>query len=175
MSAVISRCGQYRYELERVLDPTEFDRVGQRPANSRTVTFVGVNPSTADAELDDATIRKCRGFAARWGYTRLLMVNLFAFRSTDVRRLADAADPIGPAANFYLRGAIVVSDLVVPCWGSITKLPDRLCPRISQVREMLVEYDRPLRVLGFTRYGDPRHPLMLSYDTPLVPWVWDRR
>ena len=66
MSAVISDCQRYRYWLER-------DR-GERP-----LVFVMLNPSTADAEVDDPTIRRCRRFASDNGYTGIIVVNLYAF------------------------------------------------------------------------------------------------
>ena len=65
MSATISQCGLYRYTLDRAW------------ANGRTITFVGVNPSTADAAIDDATVRRWRGFSERWGYVGFTVVNLF--------------------------------------------------------------------------------------------------
>ena len=79
-SAIISACKTYRYRLER--------RFGDGP----TLMFVMVNPSTADAEQDDPTIRKCIGFAERASYGRIIVGNKFAFRATDVRELRGAAD-----------------------------------------------------------------------------------
>lgn len=160
MSAVISRCGQYRYRLTR--------SVGM---GDRVVAFVGVNPSTADASADDATVRKWCGFARRWGFDRIEVVNLFAYRSTDVRALATAEDPVGPHNDAHTRTVIAGAQLIVPCWGRITKLPDRLCSRIGTVREMLYAADADLKCLGRTKDGDPRHPLMLAYATPLEPWA----
>lgn len=159
MSAVISPCGLYRYHLSRSIG-----------MGDRRVTFIGVNPSTADAHVDDATVRKWVGFARRWGFDRIDVVNLFAFRATDVRQLPKVADPVGPANDHHITVALERADLVVPCWGSITKLPWQLCSRIAAVREMLYNADRPLQCLGKTKHGDPRHPLMLGYDTPLEAW-----
>ena len=159
MTAVISACGKYRYRLSR-----------QFGLCARTVTFIGVNPSTADAEIDDATVRKWVGFAKRWGFDRIEVVNLFAFRSTDVRALATADDPVGPNNDYHTKRALQEAALVVPCWGSVTKLPDALCGRIGIVRDWITAVDVPVKCLGFTKHGDPRHPLMLGYDTPLVGW-----
>jgi len=71
-SAVISKCGRYRYLLTR--------KWGKR---TDFATFVMLNPSTADGFRDDATIRKCIGFAKRWGFDGIQVVNLFAWRSRD--------------------------------------------------------------------------------------------
>lgn len=163
MSAVISECGLYRYRLER--ETHHPDREGRS-----VVAFIGVNPSTADATLDDATVRKWRGFATRWGHTHFVVGNLFAWRATDVGELARVADPKGPANDEHLAAMVADADLVVPCWGSRAKLPDRLRPRIDDVRALLRKCGRPVEVLGLTSSSDPRHPLMLGYCTPLQEW-----
>lgn len=162
MNAVISDCGRYRYRLTRSVD-----------MGSRVVAFVGINPSTADAATDDATVRKWCGFARRWGFDRIEVVNLFALRSTDVRALAAAEDPVGPLCDEHLVAAIGAAEWIVPCWGNSTKVPGRLRDRVPAVAHLL-RIRRPpassLLCLGTTRGGDPRHPLMLGYDTPLEPW-----
>lgn len=81
-SAKISVCGRYRYFLERVL-----------PSGDGAMCFVMLNPSTADGEADDATIRRCIYFAGREGCKNLWVVNLFAFRATDPRELLKVDDP----------------------------------------------------------------------------------
>lgn len=159
MSAIISQCGRYRYRLERETCP------------GRVVAFIGVNPSTADADTDDATVRKWRGFSTRWGFGRFVVGNLFAYRATDVRELAAAGDPVGHENNEHLRALLDGVDLVVPCWGSRGKLPPSLRHRIDDVRQMLRNCASPVRVLGLTSSGDPRHPLMLGYDTALEDWT----
>src|SRR5262249_54294569 len=84
-NAVISDCGKYRYVLTR-----------QTGAEVRSATFVMLNPSTADATLDDPTIRKCIGFAKNWRCGRLVVLNLFAFRATDPEVMKAEADAVGP-------------------------------------------------------------------------------
>lgn len=75
--AVISQDQLYRYLLWR--------RWGTGPV----VTWLMCNPSTADATVDDATIRKCTGFAKRWGFDGIHVINLFALRSRDPLALLD--------------------------------------------------------------------------------------
>lgn len=86
VGADISACGAYRYRL---------DRLGALLGRG-AVNFVMLNPSTADAEQDDPTIRRCLGYAFRWGFARLIVTNLYALRSTDPRALWEHPDPIGP-------------------------------------------------------------------------------
>src|SRR5262249_3639514 len=78
-----------------------------------------LNPSTADAEQDDATVRKCMGLSRRWGCGKVQVVNLFAFRSTDPKALRLAADPIGPANAVWLGRATQEAEGPVVCaWGT---------------------------------------------------------
>lgn len=160
MSAVISPCGLYRYHLSRSIG-----------MGGRRVTFIGVNPSTADAHVDDATVRKWVGFARRWGFDRIDVVNLFAFRATDVRQLAGEADPIGPLNDDYIDKHVQAADLVVPCWGNRSKLPIPLRGRALDIEHLIrTRAIGQTKCLGLTGSGDPRHPLMLGYDTPLEAW-----
>ena len=163
MAAILSHCGQYRYRLERATS-----HAGRK--RRQTVVFIGVNPSTADATVDDATVRKWRGFSTRWGYTHFVVGNLFAYRATDVRALASAADPIGERNDEHLNAMLRDADTVVPCWGCRGKLPPALHGRIERVWSMIEASCAPVWALGMTRSGDPKHPLMLGYDTPLMDW-----
>lgn len=163
-TAVLSLCGTYRYRLGRLFAPAD---------GFRTIAFIGVNPSTADAENDDATIRKCIGFASRLGYGKLLMGNKFAFRSVDVRELRTAVDPVGRDNDSYLGEIMRDADLVVAAWGPLSKLPQgALRQRWHTVASIAEAARRPLHCLGTALDGHPRHPLMLAYDTPLEPWTY---
>lgn len=146
--AVISRCRRYRYQLTRIWD----DRLS-------TVVFVGLNPSTADANIDDPTVRRCVGFAREWGFGALILVNLFALRSTDPSGLYAARAPIGPDNDHWIRLAGSNAELVVAAWG----VHGELHGRGRYVRALFPR----LMCLGRTREGHPRHPLYLSKDTPL--------
>lgn len=153
MSATFSECGQYRYSLTR--------DIGALGAEG-TVTFVGLNPSTADATTDDPTIRRCIRFARDWGYDRLKMMNLYAYRATDPKRMLVAADPVGPENDHHLSVAFGGSDLIVAAWG------------VNAGGARLVDfYDTfsgwQFHCLGTTKHGDPRHPLyVLASQQPVL-------
>lgn len=161
MSAILSPCGLYRYRLERDV-----------AMDGPTFMFVGVNPSTADATVDDATVRKWIGFTKRWGGRRFLVGNAFAYRSTDVRALSALSPPnaIGIENDWHLMRMAVDADVIVPCWGNTGKVQRNLRPRFEFTAGMLRGAGKPIKCFGLTRDGDPLHPLMLSYDTPLVPY-----
>jgi hypothetical protein len=162
VSAILSECGTYRYQLER--------RIENAPL-PRCVAYIGVNPSTADATLDDATVRKWRGFTTRYGGSHFVVGNLFAFRATDVRQLAAARDPVGPENDKHLGLIIEHADVVVPCWGPRTKVPRALRYRFDEVEGLLRESGKPIKTFGLSKHGDPLHPLMLAYSTPLADWA----
>ena len=152
--AVISADGKYRYLLTRSI-PQTFTPAG-------AVAFIMLNPSTADADTDDPTIRKCIGFAARWGVTELRVVNLYAYRATDPRELAKVDDPCGPENDRYVREAVEGAHRVVAAWGAWPREPFKpfdFCPLPAE-----------MYCLGTTKNGSPRHPLYVSYDTPLELW-----
>jgi hypothetical protein len=169
MSAIISECGRYRYALVRdVLAP---DDGGACP----TLLWVMVNPSTADATEDDATIRKCVGFARRWGFGRIAVVNLWAFRSKDVEALSYVTTPptdyVGPENDQHIREWASAATSVMVAWGAREKMPRGASKRIATVAAILSDAHRePLWSLGTTQSGDPRHPLMPSYATARVAW-----
>ncbi len=158
--AIISPCGQYRYRLER-----DGPGIGQ-------TTIIMVNPSTADAERDDATIRKLRGFGRCHEWGRLVVGNLFAYRATDVRELANCADPIGPDNDQHLMDMLREADRLVVAWGPAAKLPKRLRTRYRRVLEIAsLASHRPMSIGKPAKDGHPCHPLMLPYSLGLQPWA----
>ncbi len=156
-SANISPCGTYRYYLAR-----EWDR--ERP----TCCFIMLNPSTADATVDDPTIRRCIGFAKSWCFGKVVVLNLFAYRATDPKALGCGDLFVGPMNDEWLRVNGSTADLVVAAWGAhpIAK---------ARVDDVLRLIPRPLMCLGRTKDGSPRHPLYVPADTMPVlyaaPWT----
>lgn len=157
MSAVISSCREYRYSLRR---PALSVGASRPPA-----VFCMLNPSTADATVDDPTIRRCRGFAERWGCNGIVVVNLYALRSTSPRALWSHADPVGPINDHYIRAAVRDSEGVVCAWGANAK-PERVAAVVELLRGV-----GGLYCLGTTKDGAPRHPLYVPGDTRLVDWT----
>ena len=122
-----------------------------------TVLFVMLNPSTADAETDDPTIRRCAGFARRWGFRELAVANLFALRATNPRELWRASDPVGPENDQHLVEMSSRADAVIAAWGAHGVYRNRE-QHVLRLLNGTVEY------LGLTKQGHPRHPLYLRAD-----------
>jgi hypothetical protein len=155
-TAVISACGNFRYLLTR-----------QSGTGADVATFVMLNPSTADAELDDPTIRRCVAFSRLWGCGKLQVVNLFAFRATNPRDMMNAEDPIGPENAAYVKQAVEgVGGPVVCAWGVHGGHPGQDLAMLRWLREAGV---MPM-ALAVTKDGHPRHPLYVPQDTPLMPF-----
>lgn len=154
--AKISECGRFRYTLLR--------RWGNKP---KSVTWVMLNPSTADSEIDDPTIRRCMKFTERLGHTSMVVVNLFALRATDPRKLLDAEDPRGPENGGHVLKACAQGHITVAAWGSVKKL---LRYGADEIVEIIREYGHKLMCLGTTKDGSPRHPLYVRGDAPLIEW-----
>jgi hypothetical protein len=166
MSAVISECGTYRYALWRCWMTGD----GQ-------VLFVMLNPSTADASKDDPTIRRCVGFAQRWGYASVAVGNLYGYRATKPADLSRADNPVGEASprrfgsiyrnenDNWLRKLALQSRRVIAAWGA----NEGPCStRAAEVTDILAAYAGPIDALGFTKAGKPRHPLYVKGDVELL-------
>lgn len=148
--------GQFRYSLTREWEPSP-----------QVVLWVMLNPSTADGTKDDNTVRKCVGFARRWGFSGLEVVNLYAFRATSPRDLAGAKYPIGPDNDTVIVGACERARIAVLAWGNHAEAGRaRYVTRL--VRNCINRGDANVFCLGVTQVGQPRHPRVVPYATPLV-------
>ena len=148
VSATADIRGPYRYSLTRVWD-----------AVLPVVTFVLLNPSTADAVQLDPTMRRCVGFAKREGYGGMVIVNLYAFRATDPKVMLAASDPVGPENDRVLAA---VTGTVIAGWGANAKPA-----RVAQAARLLP----PLHALAVTKAGHPQHPLYVPSHAALIEWT----
>lgn len=147
-AAVISDDGLFRYRLSRTWD-----------ASLPVVCWVLLNPSTADAERDDPTVRRIRGFSQSWGFGGFVVVNLFAFRATNPKALMGVPDPIGPDNDAAI-DAETSDRVTVVAWGTFGKINDRG----RDVLRRLAGRGRGVQCLGVTGTGQPVHPLYVPGD-----------
>lgn len=148
-----------------------------------TMTFCMLNPSVADATIDDPTIRRCVGFARREGCLSLLVVNLFALRSTDPSGLQ--REPLDPSVlevnaweNVCERIRAAAKDAPAPLvlgWGADGPRAwrrERVHRRARLFLDLARRYELVPLALGLTESGMPRHPLYAPATAPLRPWSW---
>lgn len=154
--ADFSPCRKYRYTLFRAWwDDGLFvnrDRLNY-------AMFIGLNPSTADETKNDPTIRRCIGFAARWGYNGLCMANLFAFRSTDPRNMKACENPIGHENDRWISAYGCGAGIIIAAWG----VNGGFMGRDEDVLK-LVDGSK-LKCLRLTKGGFPEHPLYVPRNT----------
>lgn len=144
--AIISDCGKYRYQLWRIWDESK-----------PTVLWMMHNPSTADGETDDPTIRRIINFSKSWGYGGLYVANLTPYRATDPKELLKLSPKeLFPEENWlHIAELAGKGDLRVIACGNPVR-PD-LIPDISAVT-------KHWKYLKLTKLGFPSHPLYLKSD-----------
>jgi len=146
---------RYRYLLTREL------------GSNSTCVFVMLNPSTADADHDDPTIKRCIGFAHREGFGRLEIVNLFGYMATEPASLFAAEDPVGADNDSEIAQALTRADVVVVAWGNHGENDST---RTNIVLALIADSGKPIMCFGLTSKGHPRHPLYLRSDAELIPF-----
>lgn len=149
--AAVSDCGRYRWSLSRA-----WDRDPLKP----WVGWIMLNPSTADANVDDPTIRRCMGFSRGWGYAGMTVMNLFTLRATDPAELLAAWQPNGPPEHQRRIDQMLVDlpgvcRLVIAAWGCDGSHRGR----DREVFDLFASRGLKLMCLGMTKNGHPKHPL----------------
>ena len=153
--------GRYRYRLWRTWDE-----------GADRLTWVILNPSTANAVKPDPTMTKCIGFARRWGFGSIEIVNLYAFRTPKPRLLraaiAEHGEPyaVGPRNDQYILDACARAKTVVAAWGAQKGAEGR-----ASVVKTLLRESPSIVCLGFTQARQPLHPLYIPYDTAPEPFA----
>ena len=171
--ATLSSCGAYRWLLHRPI-PSREPSSGQR----RLLLFIGLNPSRADERRDDPTLRRLQGFAHRWGYHHLVVLNLFARISPSPSLLCKCAEPIGADNDQTLRSWFQ-QWAQHPTWdlwlgwgvgGGFRQRDEAVLNMLNDVSDQRGVLPAPF-VTGLTKAGYPRHPLYLPSEVQRVAWA----
>jgi hypothetical protein len=154
----------YRYCLLRCWDPQWDERA------DAAMYFVMLNPSTADHEVDDPTIRRCIGFAKACGFKALYVVNLYALRATNPKDLWESSDPAGRMNLAYLEAiclrSVNIGGVIVAGWGN-----NALPVAVEEFRALVEETGASIWCLGANANGSPKHPLYIPADRALDRWA----
>lgn len=168
-TAQFSSCGTYRYTLMRQVSSEDLFGGGRDIHGAGMVLFTMLNPSTADAERDDPTIRRCIGFARDWGFARVCVANLFAYRATKPDDMWRAhhrgVDIVGPDNDSAISRMSAEAQIVVAAWGNEAA---RDLERVRRVVRLIGT--SKLRCLGISKIGAPWHPLYLPAHLEPMPW-----
>lgn len=181
-----------------VLSPEEGHRffLTRELGGARPLVSIGVNPSTADADTDDQTMRKEQGYARRWECGRLIKVNMYGYRATDIKDMWAAekrgVDIVGAMPGFHndwyilhaIQLAIEHDGIVLAAWGKHAKL-GRVIEVLRKIHDRYPQWlsGNGLQCLGTNGDGSPKHTLYLGlalaphrwnfgHDDPLMPRIW---
>lgn len=155
-SAVID--GQHRYLLTRSWGPGK--RIG----------WCMLNPSTADAKVDDPTIRRCISFAKSWGFDGIEVVNLFSWRATDPKKVREfMTDAVGHLNGIHVQGVVERCQTIVAAWGATPWAE----PRSVEMLWSLRYWGADVVCVGVTKSGAPRHPLYVKAVMKPTNWPAD--
>lgn len=140
--AIISDCKKYRFQLWRIWDQ-------EKPL----VLWIMHNPSTADENEDDPTIRRVTGFTKSWGYGGFYVGNISPYRATDAKELLNKPfEEIAPVENI-----IHINEMKRKCEFGILAFGNPIRPDMKFER-----FDDWWKCLKLTKDGNPCHPLYLK-------------
>jgi hypothetical protein len=147
--AEISPCGLYRYSLYR-----------RWQEGGKKILFIGVNPSTADGAISDATCRRWQSFAQRDGFGEYWVGNVCAYRSTNPKALKSVAEYHDENNREHIRHMAVDADRIVACYGNNVEMVPYWQDFVTW---LCTNYE--VWMFGQTKRGHPKHPLRLPGDT----------
>lgn len=153
--AFYSDCKNYRYALTRIWQP-----------EAAKVLFVMLNPSTATEFQNDPTVERCERRTRALGFGGFQVCNIFAWRATDPRQLRKMPDPVGPQNDRMILSATDWADEIICAWGTHGAYLDRG----AGVKRLLDATGQPLKHLGLSKAGHPKHPLYIGYA--VQPQIW---
>lgn len=159
--AAFSGCRRWRYMLEITWAPAK-----------PPMAVCMLNPSTADEEVNDPTIERCERRARAAGYGHLIVVNLFAIRSTDPALLytMPAAEAVGADNDRWIAwaGRQASRGLILCGWGTHAA---KVAPtRATTALALLQGGERRTYALAVNGDGSPKHPLYVGYDVQPIPY-----
>lgn len=147
-TAAFSPRRRYRYTLHR------------QWSDGPVVTWIMLNPSTADEHANDPTVERCQRRSQAWGYGGLIVANLFALRATDPSELYRAEDPVGPDNDAYLRELAAARMPIICGWGNHGTFRGRA----AEVLDLIRNAGGDPHCLRLTGIGQPGHPLYVPYS-----------
>ena len=135
---------------------------------ARYLLFIGMNPSTADATVNDPTCGREWTFAQREGFDAMVKANVGDYRATHPKMLLQPGVQASSPANLpAIRQAAAGAAQVILCHGKLNKA---LAAAGAELVDALKADGVALWCFGTNGDGSPKHPLYLRGDTPIRPW-----
>lgn len=132
---------------------------------TRTILWLGMNPSTADLNFNDPSCHREFLFSRQWGYTRYLKGNILDYRATHPRDIPRDLGAARTQRNLEaIREMAAEAESVVIAHGNMLK---RHQPAIDDVLGVVAQSGAPLFCLGLTGKGFPRHVLPVPANVQL--------
>ena len=167
---LFSKCRSYRWILKREL-----------LSGKKTVVFIGLNPSRADSLNNDRTLIRVINFCSKWNYKNIYVINLFGLISKSPCQLSKSKDPVGnnndlitfKVLEFWMKN--INCDLWLG-WGDKGQLYSRdrivlkLIKNLSNLKSNDNNYSKRVLSLGYSKKGNPRHPLYMPNESFLKPF-----
>tara|TARA_B100000945_G_scaffold288692_1_gene261220 strand:- start:3915 stop:4400 length:486 start_codon:yes stop_codon:yes gene_type:complete len=150
--AIFSDCRKYRYALWRIWE-----------GKKSNAMIIGLNPSAADEEANDRTIRRCISFASSWGYGGVYVTNLFGFIATSPNELLAYQDPVGKENDLWVNEMAKKVAIKVAAWGNHGKF-------LNRSEKFLSSLDQ-LHCIQINKSGEPAHPLYLKAELKPFPLI----
>lgn len=150
---IFSEDRKYRYVLKHKINDGD-----------KIINWIALNPSTADENTLDNTVRRCINFSYDWGFDICIVTNIFAFRATNPKDMMKEQNPVGDLNDWYILKNACVSDVIVQSWGNHGEHMDRFKEVSFMLKRALIDN---IYCLGVTKLGQPKHPLYISKNTKL--------
>ncbi len=163
----------HRYTLQMEYTP---DLLGS--SRGQTTTVIMKNPSSANEQRSDSTIRKVETFVfLRFPETRYLnILNIFAYRATDAIELHELMKKsgeekgIGSENDAYFIKLLKQSDHLICAWGGASGIDKtKYDLRIANTKAIIRDHfsGQVYQVVGKKPTKEPLHGLMWGYDYTL--------
>jgi hypothetical protein len=157
--AIFSSCKKHRLQLWREWD-----------SNLPKVLFIMLNPSTADDQQDDPTLRRCKDFAKQWGYGGLYVGNLYSLRAVDPKTLLKVSK-FNHRDNYkHLVSMVQQCQLVVCAWGNYP-----IIKKLGITLNVFNHLEQKLYCIALSKTGTPKHPLYLKNSLTPIPFALENQ
>ena len=138
---------------------------------------IGINPSTAEPDNLDNTLKSVERIALGNGFDSFIMFNVYAQRATDPDAMEKNCNLLLHQENlkaFRYILSISKKPAVWAAWGAIIEKRDYLADCVRDMVKVGQEFGATWYCAGaITKKGHPHHPLYLRKDEKIKPFDVD--